>query len=175
MTSGETISASEMQKFFQTYWLPYFNSPRVADNGKTFYDTSRPYTDLNGDEHDFSIYTHYSNGRILFQTSDGIIYLIDCISWVKEYDDEGNLIKQTATYNTVTTIHVDVNGTKLPNIMGKDVFYFKIDFDDNQVYPYGASSTYSKITSSCSTQSSGLMCAAKIMRDGWQIKDDYPW
>ena len=52
-------------------------------------------------------------------------------------------------------LYVDINGGKKPNIFGKDVFVFKMDNtsglvpDDNNI--------------------------KKIMRDGWQIKDDYPW
>ena len=175
LTSGETLSSSEMQKFFQTYWLPYFNSPVVAANGKTFYDTTTPHTNLLGSTNGTFIITNYSTGRILFQTSDGIIYFIILVKWVYEYDDEGNIIKSTATYSTETSVYVDINGTKGPNRYGKDVFIFKIDFDDNQVYPYGEYSTYSSITSNCSTKSTGTYCAAKIKRDGWQIKEDYPW
>ena len=52
-------------------------------------------------------------------------------------------------------ILIDINGGKKPNIYGKDVFWFRMDNtnglvpDDNNI--------------------------KKIMRDGWQIKDDYPW
>ena len=95
----------------------------------------RSYADLKGDEHNFDIRTIYANGRILFQTSDGIIYRVCVMTWDFEYDDEGNKISQTALFSTKTEVYVDVNGTKGPNLFGKDVFVFYIDFDSNQVYP----------------------------------------
>ena len=175
LSSGETFSSSEVKSFFDTYWLPYFKSPRVAANGKTFYDNNEAYSYLNGDEFNVAIYTQYSKGRILFQTSDGIIYRVCVMTWDSEYDDEGNKISQTALFSTKTEVYVDVNGTKGPNVYGKDVFVFYIDFDSNQVYPYGAYNSYTSINSNCTAQKTGVYCAAKIMRDGWKIKDDYQW
>ena len=96
---------------------------------------------------------------------------------------------------------VDLNGAKRPNILGKDIFVFQIfstkntrvglhpnglyyqDSENNMVpttrdavisgnYPTGPAD------GSCSKTgigSQGYYCAALIMLDGWEIKDDYPW
>jgi hypothetical protein len=58
---------------------------------------------------------------------------------------------------------VDINGPKAPNIIGKDAFYFVMD--DKGIVPPDL----------VCTVSSGLGCANKIMSDGWEIRDDYPW
>ena len=35
--------------------------------------------------------------------------------------------------------------------------------------------TRAQLKQECNKSSTGLYCAALIMKDGWQIKDDYPW
>ena len=104
-------------------------------------------------------------------------------------------------------IFIDLNGSKKPNILGKDIFtmwfcnipfdiqgkngeigYAKVGFSahglktsfsvsrDNIVsgnMPY-----ISSTVGGCSKTGEGypgLDCAALIMVDGWEIKDDYPW
>ena len=41
--------------------------------------------------------------------------------------------------------------------------------------PYGYNSEASEIDDNCSKSGSGFMCAAKLIHDGWQMKDNYPW
>lgn len=87
-------------------------------------------------------------------------------------------------------IMIDLNGPKKPNIAGRDVFVFNLDGEyipGVGVHTITAPHLFSnKIDEFCSkTKSSGSVagvfefngytCASKIIRDGWQIKDDYPW
>lgn len=84
---------------------------------------------------------------------------------------------------------VDINGYKKPNKFGRDLFMFCIDkdrgvtphyWDDNesalkkktrnQLMNGPSAESYQ-----CSKKARGMWCAAVIMRDNWQIKDDYPW
>ena len=87
---------------------------------------------------------------------------------------------------------IDVNGYKKPNKFGRDLFMFCIDGVQGKVLPHSwddqekpgqikkrtrnqllkGPSSYSY---NCSKSARGMWCAAVIMRDGWQIKDDYPW
>ena len=52
-------------------------------------------------------------------------------------------------------------------------------WDDNQ--PTNTPKTREQLKNSssykynCSKNARGMWCGALIMKDGWQIKDDYPW
>ncbi len=72
--------------------------------------------------------------------------------------------------------------------MGKDVFYYIYwVFMRNSSNPLNGTfkaacpnSTRENLVSenmggACNKNQNGVCCAALIMRDGWQIKDDYPW
>ena len=92
-------------------------------------------------------------------------------------------------------ISIDINGNKLPNQYGRDVFVFSIfpfsEQSRGKVVPgtndqCGNGAIHNELTrerlttSGCATCKSdytgyGYGCAALIMKDGWQIKDDYPW
>lgn len=69
---------------------------------------------------------------------------------------------------------VDVNGGKGPNMLGRDVFEFKL-YPGKGLMPSGYDDTPTNITNGCKGTSGGNFCATKIIRDGWLIKDDYPW
>ena len=87
---------------------------------------------------------------------------------------------------------VDVNGLKGPNQFGRDAFFLCVDaynnaviphrYNDYELPPYTERSREQLINGpsnegyQCNkTNGRGMWCAALIMRDGWQIKDDYPW
>lgn len=72
-------------------------------------------------------------------------------------------------WSTTKSVVVDINAGIAPNIYGIDVFNFVLDAKKGLV-PLGATSDFG---SNCKTY--GQFCAAKIIADGWQIKDDYPW
>ena len=89
--------------------------------------------------------------------------------------------------NTVfITIIVDINGLKKPNKYGRDIFMFSVQ-PANGVLPYGVgnlagltqTASYDRQLllnrESRSCQKDGIFCAALIMTDNWEIKDDYPW
>lgn len=90
-------------------------------------------------------------------------------------------------------IFVDINGAKGPNRMGRDVFVF-IYFIYFENYPQydgifsgcpSTSNTRNHLLNNssygCNRQAVGgggyanSACASLIMKDGWQIKSDYPW
>ena len=97
------------------------------------------------------------------------------------------------------SIFVDINGSKKPNIMGKDVFSFLLapkaatyynggngDLARNVkiggVYPDGSGVNingihyqYRGCGKDVTYGSAGAYCGMKIIQDGYQIKDDYPW
>lgn len=173
------LSADVAETFFKLYWIPYFNSPTVVPDGQDFKTedgrTGFIYKKLDGNVYDTAIRTAYSQGRITLTGLDGITYYIDIMKWEVIYDDDGNQVSQIAQYNTSQRVIVDINGPKNPNMFGKDVFTFVVNFDDSTVRPQGYNKTPSEIAANCSKNGTGLYCAAKIIADGWEIKDDYPW
>ena len=168
VTNTGSVTADNTKEFFDKYWLPYLNNPKVSPNGIYPYGKGIAYTSRDGRPYDTNIYTYYWHGRIFFTTSEGISYFVICMYW--DTDTNGNTV---AKFNTYQTVFVDLNGTKPPNTFGKDVFYFTISFTENVVRPNGYNTSKSTINATC--QTTGLYCAAKIIADGWKIKDDYLW
>lgn len=86
-------------------------------------------------------------------------------------------------------IVVDLNGTKGPNIVGKDVFHFAINRSTYKFEMYGQGKDRDTILSpveqeemiwefNCAPSNNyyaGSVCGYVIMSDGWQISKDYPW
>ena len=85
----------------------------------------------------------------------------------------------STTYNYML-LFTDINGTKGPNRLGRDVFVFNILQNNKKIEPSGMSNNRNSIRSGCTKDRSdgmhtGLGCGALIIFDGWQIKNDYPW
>ena len=88
---------------------------------------------------------------------------------------------------------IDINGLKKPNIVGRDIFRFRLCIDDGNnaknyaLNPYGADrKLYYKndlingnSNGGCNKDNSssyaGDTCAALIMYNNWEITKDYPW
>ena len=121
-------------------------------------------------------------------------------SYVISLADGTNLVvSQYTGFNTGRVVVVDVNGDKQPNTIGKDVFTFSIQpkvkvapfgygkfggaWDDsssdeyvNQIFgKYDRSVLTGDGTYACRKGKRGFWCAALILSDGWEIRDDYPW
>ena len=167
LMGGERVDAETTKKFFNTYWLPYFNGVEVfpKNSQHKLNGNTSVYKHLNGVLGSTNIFTNFSAGRIFFSTADGTTYYIDIMRWANVIkNDKGEVISQDPVYNSEQTVIVDLNGIKPPNTLGKDVFMFYTDFSKGIVQPF---------TGACDaiTWSSG--CAGKIMQDGWKIT--YPW
>jgi len=90
-------------------------------------------------------------------------------------------------------IIADTNGPKAPNIMGKDAFRFillnkasssgEASTSVGGLFPCGYGKNITSGTSynaygcskSLSSGSAGDFCGIKLIRDGYEIKSDYPW
>ena len=92
---------------------------------------------------------------------------------------------------------VNLNGYSHPNRWGRDIFAFSVvkgkgfvpygqysgvisSDTEEMVGSFGNSLNRDKITKAgntraCNKNQDGIWCAALIMLDGWEIKDDYPW
>ena len=78
---------------------------------------------------------------------------------------------ETSSPESVRYIFIDVNGIKLPNTFGKDVFIFSQT--EKGLLPYGMEMTDSKLKKNCYTED-GKGCTALIYKNGWEIPSDYP-
>jgi prepilin-type N-terminal cleavage/methylation domain-containing protein len=166
---GGNTSGDKTEKFFTNYWLPHFSSPNIAND--SFYSDTDAYYRLDGNKVGIRIITSYANDRVSYSTSDGTIYTV----FIKTTSSKDENNTERYEYSSSMNIYVDINGTKNPNTLGKDVFIFTADFTKNQVIPYGADLDEETINNNCNKNSSGTTCATKIINAGWKIAEDYPW
>jgi hypothetical protein len=116
--------------------------------------------------------------------------------WARFYLNDGTLVALFAyigfeDLQKYAHVYMDINGQKGPNIKGRDIFVFLyiVRYDTQTDWKPGLTPyliSYSKdwITSNttygCNKNVTDLFfgnssCAALIIKDGWEIKDDYPW
>jgi hypothetical protein len=96
--------------------------------------------------------------RTTLLTPDGILFVIFASSGIDPVE---------------SIISFDLNNSKGPNVRGRDLFYFIRT--DKGVMPQCYNYSMESVNNECSKTGQGTCCAAKIARDGWEIKDDYPW
>ena len=147
--------------YVNKYWAKYFKHIKIcitySDCG---FSEMHPYKFMNNEESTYTVAA--PNRRIAFITSDGIIYTINFAS-----GPDGNLTRGNGVY-------IDINGPKGPNIYGKDFFSFSL-IEGKGIVPAGYNARNPTLNLNCSTSGKGDACAAKIMRDGWQMAKDYPY
>ena len=100
------------------------------------------------------------------------------------------IIMDTVSNLTTTrqTVLVDLNGFKKPNRIGVDVFAFSVTHNGVQTFKWDDGETVdiirdretlhngpSRHNYQCNSDGRGMWCAAMIEKDGWEIKNDYPW
>ena len=158
-------------EYFNRYYKPYFNGSQFCISAAACgykavgagSDANTPWKNLKGNTIGWNLLS--GSSRVCFLLNDGSFVFLPRNS----KDENGELIY-------VSTIYIDINGPLSPNVLGKDVFLFKID-NKKGFMPYCYDRTQEQINNGCTKNSSGNnnCCTAKIMMDGWEIKDDYPW
>ena len=160
--SSQIINTESVKKYVQTYWLPYFKSVQECSKyGDCSYDTKAKAPSGNEDQ----TLDITGNNRYTIILTDGTMIAFVPFSW--DADEE----KQYWGGNQ--KFYIDLNGTKKPNVIGRDVFLFQIS--DKRVTASCSKSDENTLNRNCSKTGDGQCCAMKIIRDGWQIKEDYPW
>ena len=158
------------EKIINDYLAPEFKVNKIYESndtlyegmcysGEKFFHTRGQYNWLNG----VVISSPMITGTTSFMTIDGI-----CIGL-------------SSTSATNANFFVDVNGpVKGPNVAGKDLFFFVLE--GNTIRPYGYDWKIEDITANkpraCNINApsgAGYTCTAKIMNDGWEMRNDYPW
>ena len=171
-------SSKGSQVYFDTYWKPYLKILRTCSGsaGQTDcnYSSATPWIRANGQRDAYYIVADTQRTPVIL--SDGTFVSILTSSGYgsasgEEVDEEGNLIYGGGAD---TRIIVDLNASKAPNQFGKDTFLLQ-RVAGKGVMPYGYEKDDDTVNNNCSKNGTGYMCAAKLIRDGWQMKDDYPW
>lgn len=152
------------EEYIKTYWTPYIKINHIcltySDCG---YESLSPMTLANGTKSSSNIINKTS--RIGITTMDGFTYIIFTSGW--------NVDTNSFSYPNSTVI-VDINGSRKPNKLGKDIFYL-IRVEDKGVFPQCYTCKKNDIEQDCSSEGNGFYCAEKIRRAGWKIEKDYPW
>lgn len=165
--NGIPTSAFELgaENYFKTYWQPYMKTTGLCNTYKECgYFNNDPFKYLNGAS--VSAMVVDKNTRVSFLTNDGMFFIVYTANY--STDENGQLYAKPWDW-----ILFDINGGKLPNIVGKDVFILTRN-NDEIVRPCYAE-TKAKINENCSVNGNGSCCAEKIVRDGWKIQKDYPF
>lgn len=155
------------EEFFNTYLSNFIKmgSQKVEDAKKA----GVVYIKASGEE-EVSFTNLYDSGKILTLAS-GTQILMD-----------------TVRYSSIQTYLVDLNGFKKPNRIGVDVFALTVTPDGVQTFKWDDGETVdiirdreilhngpSRHNYQCNSDGRGMWCAAMIEKDGWEIKNDYPW
>lgn len=153
--------------FSQRYFEPYMNIMKTNDSMITLQECLTP-------------------GEC--GTSDPLygFYMADGTTVALYPEIYGNDLLDNTLMNGVALV-VDINGEKKPNKFGRDMFLFEYRFADikdsaymGRIIPFGLGFEISELESyygaglGC-TRDNPMLCATKIVNDGWQIKRDYPW
>ena len=158
--TGSDDTNASLSDFINTYMIPYL---KVADNcGTQCKRIPEMYSFLNNNP--FNTTQHY------------IIFLQDGTTLILSIDSNKHAV----------IIHVDINGNKNPNKVGRDVFTYYLNTSKTITKQnfWGLDGNFSNVSRDfllndgnrgCKKNSLGYYCGALIQYDGWQIKDDYPW
>ena len=146
------------EAYYQKYFKPYYKILKECNTYQDCgFDSNNPYKNLDDSQWGESLI--WEGRRKPFITSDGM--LINIIA------SGGSPVVKT------DRITVDINGSAKPNKLGRDVFRF-VRVPKKGVLPLFYDAEEDVVNAECSG-AGGSSCAAKIMRDGWKIADDYPW
>ena len=175
-TWDSNLFNTNIKEYVATYYLPYINGEKNTN-----------WVDKN-------YVIHNLNGRTLmdFQSQART-------TMVKTVNSQMFIFSQTQIGQGYLWIFADINGTKGPNRIGRDVFVFDgrnyATGDKYYIKFWGQAPWWGReelvgdnisedLQNSggygCSKENkyglyAGYYCGALIMLDGWQIKQDYPW
>ena len=164
-SSWGITSDTNPKEYVEKYWLPYFEGAELCETySDCGYEKIRPWTkpDKTNVSQEDVTGTQY---RHAIKLKDGTVisFRIPPVT--------GSQVNNDAKIN------IDINGPQKPNVSGIDYFWL-IPTDKGVVF-YGQDKDYEEIQNSCTKTSTnslwGSYCFAKIVHDGWKIKDDYPW
>ena len=130
---------------------------KMCANGN---ENHKGYTFINGNNYNWNNIRHY------WVLKDGTCVGLKTTSnwnWL-ESDNQNDWV----------VFYVDIDGSyRGYNRFGRDTFAFTFN-PDGKIVPFGINIDSNNYFS-CRRGAAGLYCTAKLVKDGWQIKKDYPW
>ena len=157
-TEWDTVTTETAYSYFDTYWKPYLQAPeRCYSYQECGYSKLTPFFKANKISDGYNVNPIYN--RVLMHLNDGTFVMIITGSGYGEDDRR---------------ILVDLNGAKLPNRFGNDVFFF-LRVNGKGIVPYGYDKSIDEVNRECSKSRDGYMCAARLMQAGWSMDKDYPF
>ena len=145
------------EAYFNKYYNPYLSIVKSC-NDKCGYELMQPWLQIDGTRWSYSVFVNNFRQPVIL--SDGTLVVFSTLAG-------------TDKVSSNNFIYFDINGNKKPNKLGRDTFI--LIRDKSGIRPYGYNMDNAVIDTDCSKNGAGFYCAAKIMKDGWTIKDDYPW
>ena len=178
-TFSDSIGAGAIHTEFIGYMKKYF---KVID-----YNTIdlKDYKFLNGNSPGV-------NPRTNFILADGVYFMFGTVNKIPTSlsEEECKKVKELGgnfCEYAIRLIYIDVNGSKLPNQFGRDLFQFELS-NDGRLIPEGGkdaalfksqvalqnntkywNSSSSESNYRCNKNSAGYACAARIMENGWKM------
>ena len=175
-TWDKELYHTNIKKYVETYYLPYINGEMSVNW------VNKKYTIYNLNGIPRYTYAGFANNYdVMLKTADGQLFIFHSTSEGQSY----------------LWIFADINGTKGPNRIGRDIFVFDgRDYGSNDKYLvhfwgqfWGRNELMNdNVTENvhnsrgygCSKKNkygyyAGFYCGALIIQDGWKISDDYPW
>ena len=117
---------------------------------------------------------------VRFKTKNGLIYAIGVNQSVGQ-TPKNELIFVNAGYyytNKAGDVYIDVNGDKLPNRLGRDIFIFELA-DNGKLYAFGSKeqqyysgkqeSSFVEAKTKCKTNLDGTYCAAYLIENSYNM------
>lgn len=148
--------------YFETYWKPYIKTIKVCKTmNECGYDITA-YASVS-DKNNYKYYGQFYN-------VPGFIYGDGTYAYIRPY----HLNSTSDNPQKLQLLSIDLNGAKRPNVIGKDVFQFVVNTTKGIIAGFGKKDdcTVDKIKQDTEN---ARACGGKIMSDGWEILDDYPW
>ena len=163
----EDMSSSSIQNWYNDALKPYLRiTNECFDKAGCWADTGTKL--LNGGTPQWNQgKIGLGNNIVVFNTIDGYAVSVDA------YNDNGAFWGVNVDTKSYVAVYVDINGKKLPNVIGKDTYVFV--FSDRGFVPAGHDLTDEQVNSDCSKNGRGYYCFEKIMRNGWEIDKNNVW
>lgn len=156
------------KNFFNDYLKQHFNTLKICMPNEagcwaqTYNNDGTKYGTLYG----------FAGGDCVgFITQDGYNFSVD--TWnAADYETVKEKFGVNVTGKTpMLVIHVDANGMKRPNIIGKDVFVFVLS--EKGLLPAGSDKNDTEVEQECKTR--GQYCFSYIIRKNWKISTENAW
>ena len=142
-----------------SYYQPYLKILKYCKNGEKGCWVNE-VKDLQGNKFHWYNNTQVGANSVSARLTDGMTIAFDIFQSTK-----GDL--GVNTNKSTLVFFVDVNGEKLPNTFGKDIFTFVLDATNGTIVPAGKDNNSKWCTTSGTVPYSyaGIDCAAKILKE----------